>query len=145
MDEQLKKNVRDGHTWVRLVYMLLFSFVIYVAMAAYWVLAVVQFLFALLTGRPNRKLVEFADVLCQYISQCLNFVGFTSDDKPFPFADLPASDVVDEAVVDEVVVEEASVDAGASNKDAVSVSEAENSDLGDLEQSADSGKDAEVK
>ncbi|WP_204378394.1 DUF4389 domain-containing protein [Agaribacterium haliotis] len=97
MDEQLKKNISAVHIWIRLVYMLLFAVVLYAAMAVFWVLVLVQFMFALIAGKPKLKLAQFADVLCQYINQCLRFVSFSSEEKPFPFSDLPVSDIVDSA------------------------------------------------
>ena len=95
MDEQLKKNIGAVQVWIRLAFMLMFAIVLYAAMAVYTVLVVVQFLFVLLTTNRNINLAQFADVLCQYMNQCLRFISFSSDDKPFPFADLPVSDVVE--------------------------------------------------
>lgn len=109
MDEQIKKNLSSVSIWLRLAYMLFFAFVIYLAMGIFMVAVLVQFLIALITGKPNLKLAQFSDVLCQYISQCLRFECFVSDHKPFPFDDFPessiqastAAEVVEAEILDE--------------------------------------------
>ncbi len=85
----IKKNVSSGHIWFRLVYMILFSIVLQVSVAVFWLVTLIQFLFALLTGSPNPKLALFADSLCQYIAQIVRFESFVSEEKPFPFSDFP--------------------------------------------------------
>lgn len=94
MDEQLKRNMSAGQTWTRLVFMIGFAIILYVTLALYAVFVVVQFLFVLFTGERNAKLIRFGDILCQYINHMLRFISYTSDEKPFPFSDLPESTVV---------------------------------------------------
>lgn len=89
MDDNIKKNIREAHTWLRLLYMLLFALVIKLGFFVFLVVVTVQFLFVLISGKCNGPLVRFSDVLCQYLYQCFRFVAFNRDDKPFPFSDLP--------------------------------------------------------
>ncbi len=89
MDQQLKSNITSSKHWVRLVYMLLFAFFLYVASFVVGVLVIVQFLFALITGSDNRKLRELGGSLTVYIKQMLLFLTFNSEFKAFPFADWP--------------------------------------------------------
>ena len=101
MDENLKRNLSATHVWLRLVYIIITALVLYIALAVFWVSSLVQFLFALITAERNLKLAVFCDVLCQYINQCTRFISFCSEDKPFPFAELPESDLAKTVVADE--------------------------------------------
>jgi len=90
--ETLKTNVTSGKHWLRLVYMLLFAVLLYVAGVVMGVVIVLQFLFALLTGSPNRNLRQFGKSLALYIYRALEFLTYSSDDKPFPFSDWPEAE-----------------------------------------------------
>lgn len=103
MDQQLKSNLTSSKHWVRLVYMLLFAFFLYVASFVVGILVIVQFLFALVTGSDNRKLRELGGSLTIYIKEVLLFLTFNSEFKPFPFADWPDTPV--STTEDSVVVE----------------------------------------
>lgn len=94
MNEQLKANVTSSTLWVRLVYMLLFSFFLYLASFVVCAVIVLQFLFCLLTGADNLKLRRFGKGIARYVSDALSFLTFNSEYKPFPFADWP--DVTEE-------------------------------------------------
>jgi hypothetical protein len=89
-NQQIKSNITSSAHWIRLVFMILFAFILYVASFVVGVLVLVQFLFALITGRDNPNLRQLGDSLTQYIGQTLRFLTYNSDDKPFPFADWPA-------------------------------------------------------
>lgn len=93
MDAQLKSNLTSPKHWVRLVYMVLFAFFLYLAAMVMIALVVVQFIFSLLTGRDNHKLRSFGFTLTTYIQQALLFLSFNSELKPFPFADWPEAPV----------------------------------------------------
>lgn len=103
MDQQLKSNLTSSKHWIRLVYMLLFAFFLYVASFVVGILVIVQFLFALVTGSDNRKLRELGGSLTVYIKEVLLFLTFNSEFKPFPFADWPVAPVGDN--IEETVVE----------------------------------------
>lgn len=99
MDEQqLKTNLTSSKHWVRLVYMVLFAFFLYIAAFVMTALVVVQFLFSLLTGSDNLNLRSFSHSLTTYIQQALMFLSFNSEFKPFPFADWPEAPVHAEPV-----------------------------------------------
>lgn len=86
---QLHHHLRNQHTWLRLLYMLLFAALLNLAAAVMWIACAFQFLFAITTGSDNRKLRDFTHALSQFIFQALQFVSYNSDDKPFPFAPWP--------------------------------------------------------
>jgi hypothetical protein len=65
-----------------------------------WVVVAVQFLFSLITGEDNLPLRRFGHSLSTYIYDVLKFLCYSSEEKPFPFADWPESS--EEPVKDEV-------------------------------------------
>lgn len=112
MDEQLKKNLSAASIWLRALYMILFAFVIYVAIGVLVFVVVLQFLVTLINGEANLKIARFADVLCQYLGQCFKFECFLTEEKPFPFDDFPQSSISEPALADssEVATEESEPD-----------------------------------
>ena len=88
-NEQLKSNLTSGKHWLRLVFMLIFAAVLQVASIVMWVLVAAQFLFSLITGEDNHHLRRFGHSLSTYIYDVLKFLCYSSEEKPFPFADWP--------------------------------------------------------
>jgi Domain of unknown function (DUF4389) len=96
MNNELKSNLTSSKHWLRLVFMLLFAAVLQVASVIMWMLVIAQFVFSLITGNDNPKLRQFGHTLSIYIFHTLKFLTYSSDEKPFPFADWPqASDLDD--------------------------------------------------
>ncbi len=76
--------------WLRLLFMLLFAFVIFNVLSVVFVaLLVAQFVFRLATGEVNARLKRFAAQLSEYGAQILRYITYTSVTRPFPFADWP--------------------------------------------------------
>lgn len=88
--EELKSNLTSSQHWLRLLFMVLFAVILYVAAMVISVLVALQFLFSLISGKDNRNLRHFGQSLAQYIYQTLRFLTYNSEDKPFPFDDWPA-------------------------------------------------------
>lgn len=92
MNEQLKSNLKSSKHWLRLVFMLIFAAILQLASLVMWVLVIAQFLFSLITGEDNQNLRKFGHSLSVYIFDTLKFLTYTSEEKPFPFADWPQVD-----------------------------------------------------
>lgn len=92
-NEQLKSNITSSKHWLRLVFMLLFAAVLQLASIVMWVLVAAQFLFSLITGEDNQHLRRFGHSLSTYIYDVLKFLCYSSEEKPFPFADWPAASI----------------------------------------------------
>ncbi|MDF3014585.1 MAG: glucose-phosphate thymidylyltransferase [Cellvibrio sp.] len=99
-NEQLKSNLTSSKHWLRLVFMLLFAAVLQLASLVMWVLVAVQFIFSLVTGEDNQHLRRFGHSLSTYIYDVLKFLCYSSEEKPFPFADWPAGPDVTIVVVE---------------------------------------------
>jgi Domain of unknown function (DUF4389) len=62
------------------------------AWLAFWILlilAFVQFVVVLVTGRVNSELRNFNLGLLQYLTELIAFISFARDDRPFPFGPFP--------------------------------------------------------
>ena len=53
---ELEQNLTSRSTWIRLIYMLLFGFIIWLASIVLTVVVVLQFLHMLITGQRNDNL-----------------------------------------------------------------------------------------
>jgi uncharacterized protein YqhQ len=89
--EELKENLAKQSKWLRLLWMVAFSFVYYVAIGILWLIVVTQFLFSLFTNSPNENILKLSNGFRNYMVQILDFITYQSDDKPFPFSDFPKS------------------------------------------------------
>jgi hypothetical protein len=88
-NEQLKSNLRSSKHWLRLLFMIIFAVILQLTSLLMWVLVIAQFIFSLITGEDNPNLRRFGHSLSIYIFHTLKFLTYTSEDKPFPFADWP--------------------------------------------------------
>ena len=95
MNEELKSNLLSKKHWSRLVFMLLISIVLYVAFFITWFVIIAQFVFALITGNDNNNLRRLGSSLALFIRQCVSFLTYSADVKPFPFSDWPQAEDVD--------------------------------------------------
>lgn len=92
MEDDLKENITAKETWFRGLFILLFGFLLAVGRVVLWAVVVVQFLFTLISGRANEKLLKFSAGLCRFLYQCFLYVTFNADEKPFPFEEWPSAD-----------------------------------------------------
>jgi hypothetical protein len=109
-NEKLKSNLTSSKHWLRLVFMLLFAAVLQLASLVMWILVIVQFFFSLITGEDNQHLRRFGHSLSTYIYDVLKFLCYSSEEKPFPFADWPADTGVSETAAKETAVKEPAVE-----------------------------------
>jgi hypothetical protein len=76
--------------WMRLLYMLCFWFLGNIAFSLSVFLGVVQFVVILVSGRKNEELRQFSRNLIQFVWECLAFIVFAREEKPFPFGKFPS-------------------------------------------------------
>lgn len=108
-NEKLKSNLMSSKHWFRLIFMLFFAAVLHLASLVMWVLVILQFLFSLFTGEDNSHLRKFGHSLSTYIYDVLKFLCYSSEEKPFPFADWPVSESVVPVTSQPVTTEPVSV------------------------------------
>ena len=76
---------------LRVFWMLVFLLVWQVAQLVLGGLVLVQLIYRLVYGAPNAGLMNFGDSLSLYLAQIGRFGSFHTEQKPWPFADWPAS------------------------------------------------------
>ncbi len=79
-------------TWRRGLFMLICAFLYNVAEIVVVAVAVLQFLFKLVTGEENSQLKLFGQGLSVFFYQTMQFLTFNSEEKPFPFTPWPSAD-----------------------------------------------------
>ncbi len=77
---------------VRAVYLIFFLFAFGVGETVLGLLAVVQFVWLLATGEPNRNLSRLGASLARWFADVVRFLTCASDEKPFPWKDWPTAD-----------------------------------------------------
>lgn len=81
----VKDNVKNVNIWLKGIFILVFSVILYVVGILVYLLAAFQFITKLITGELNHHVKNFAAVLTDYIMQVLAYITFQSEDRPFPF------------------------------------------------------------
>ena len=92
MEPELRSNLRNTSTWKRLIFMVLFGVVFQLAELLLAAVAVVQFLFRLITGSANDRLAVFGAGLAEYLRRVVAYLTFAGDTRPFPFDDWPEAE-----------------------------------------------------
>ena len=80
---------QDEALWVRLLFMLGYWFLGNLAFSVSIFLGALQFVVILIRGEANGELKKFSRNLIRFVWQCLAYVTFNSDEKPFPLSRFP--------------------------------------------------------
>jgi hypothetical protein len=80
------------NAWTRGIFMLLILLAIHVSGTVLFIVTLIQFALVLLGDAPNARLVSFGRSLGRYLQQCVNYLTYASEEKPFPFSDWPSDD-----------------------------------------------------
>lgn len=100
--DDLKKNIKDGNVWKRLLFMILFSILYSAAEMVLVVVVLYQFLSLLFTGNKNDKVLSFGAQISTYAYQVFTYLTFNTEDKPFPMGDWPTDKPLAEKPVEPV-------------------------------------------
>lgn len=91
MDPELKKNLTATDQWIRLFFMVVFAIVGYVVQILIWIIAAIQFVITIITGKVNQNLHNFSNGLCVYAYHIIKYLTYITEEKPFPFSHWPES------------------------------------------------------
>lgn len=89
MAEELKENVSDKNTWLRLLFMILFAVVLALSDLLLAVVIILQFGFVLFTRRHNTELLDFGAQLARFRYHVVRFLTYNTEDRPWPFVHWP--------------------------------------------------------
>ena len=78
---------------MRIVYTLLFCVLYSFTDILIALVALIQTVIAVVTGSPNAALQEFGARLGVYLKQISEFISYATEEKPYPFADWPETDL----------------------------------------------------
>jgi hypothetical protein len=87
--EEFETNERGKAGLSRALYTILFLIIIRLISTVLFVIAITQFIYSWLTGEPNEKILHFTEGLAEYSKQLVSYVGFNTDEKPWPAGDWP--------------------------------------------------------
>ena len=90
MNDDPVTTTNSRNIWMRGLFMLLMALAYHVAGTLVAVVAVIQFVMALLTAAPNARLVSFGRSLGRYFQQIVDFLTFATEVMPFPFSEWPS-------------------------------------------------------
>ena len=71
--------------WLRGLVMILMAIAFHISTTLLALVAIVQFVLALVSDTPNARLIAFGQSLGLYLSQIADFVSFGTEEVPFPF------------------------------------------------------------
>jgi hypothetical protein len=87
MNDNVKENLKDNSSWMRILYTLLFVIIFNLVEILIAAVVIFQLIVLLVTGNKNERLVGFGATLAQYAYRIIQYLTFNTDDRPFPFAD----------------------------------------------------------
>ena len=90
--EEWKESLLKQGKWLRLLWMIGFSFIYYLWMTVLWIIVLIQFLFVLLTDKRSSNVTKVSMGFRNYMVQILDYINYHSSEKPFPFSDFPNSE-----------------------------------------------------
>jgi len=84
-EENQDSPIKSRTTWMRGLYMLLFTFIIQLVEVVLVVVILLQFLIKLFTGKLNRRMQILGQRLSTYAYEILHYLTFNRDSRPYPF------------------------------------------------------------
>jgi len=87
--EEIETNERGKPGLARALYILLYLIIGRFVSMVLFVIAITQYIYSWLTGEPNDKILYFTEGLAEYTKQLVSYVGFNTDEKPWPLGDWP--------------------------------------------------------
>jgi hypothetical protein len=87
--EEIETNEREKPGLLRALYTLLYLIIGRFISMILLVIAITQYIYSWLTGEPNEKILHFTEDLAEYTKQLVSYVGFNTDEKPWPVGDWP--------------------------------------------------------
>jgi len=92
-NDNTKRIGSDSHDdealWLRLLFMIGYWFLGHLAFSVSVFLGALQFVVILIRGEANTELKTFSGNLIQFVWQCLAYLTFNTNEKPFPLSRFP--------------------------------------------------------
>jgi len=114
--DEFKEHVKDTSVWTRLLFMLLFAALYWVAEVVLAVVVLFQFVSVLFTGKKNEKVLALGAQLSTYAYQIFRFLTYNSEEKPFPLGEWPSDAALSEQAAAATVAKKPARKAAAPRK-----------------------------
>ena len=88
--EKAETNEQSKAGWKRVLYTILYLIIGRFISMFLFLIAVCQFIYSWLIGEPNDKLLHFTSGLAEYSKQLVSYIGFNSDERPWPVGEWPS-------------------------------------------------------
>ena len=92
-----KDEILKSSKWIRFIFMVLYAFALNFVLPICIGLAVIQFLFVLLTSKVNQSIANVNSYVIEFFEDSLSFLLFQTEEKPFPFKNNSEEEIVIEA------------------------------------------------
>ena len=87
----LTENIKEPSIWVnfflKVIYLVFLNFIV----PFLGFITLLHLLFSIGSKKPNENLVSFSKKISSYIYQIINFITYSSDQRPWPFNSFPES------------------------------------------------------
>ena len=90
--EEVEINEQPKVGWERVLYTILYLIIGRFISMVLFVIAVCQFIYSWVIGEPNDQLLHFTSGLAEYSKQLVSYVGFNSEEKPWPVGAWPSDE-----------------------------------------------------
>jgi len=87
--EEVETTEREKPGVSRALFTILYLIIIRLISMVLFVIAITQYIYSWLTGEPNDKILYFTESLAEYSRQLVAYVGFNTDERPWPVGDWP--------------------------------------------------------
>lgn len=87
--EEVETIEREKPGLSRALFTILYLIIIRLISAVLFVIAITQYIYSWLTGEPNDKILYFTESLAVYSKQLVEYVGFNTDERPWPVGEWP--------------------------------------------------------
>ena len=83
--EEIKRELGVADTWIRLLFIVIYGVMFWLAELVLVVVIALQFLITLFTGTPNINLRDFGQRLGEWLRQVVHYATYAADARPWPF------------------------------------------------------------
>ena len=87
--EEVETVEREKPGVSRALFIILYLIIIRLISAVLFVIAITQYIYSWLTGEPNDKIMVFTESLAIYSKQLVEYVGFNTEERPWPVGEWP--------------------------------------------------------
>ncbi len=90
--EEIKTNKYPKANLSRILYSILYLVIGRFISMVLFIIVMCQFIYSWLIGEPNEKLLDFTEAVSEYSKQLVRYVGFNSDERPWPAGNWPSAE-----------------------------------------------------